>query len=58
MPWSVQKGESQGPGLQAGLFGKDGNAPRSFQAVGIQKGILVVHPAQPLQPASLIQHGL
>lgn len=54
----VQKGESQVPAWQPGLLGEDGNAPRPLQAVGIQKGVLVIHPAQPLQPAGFIQHGL
>ena len=53
----VQKGHGQRASLQTGLFGEDGDPPGPFQAVGIQKSILMIHPAQPLQLPSLIQHG-
>ena len=31
---------------ELGLFGKDGDAPRPLQRVGVQKGVPVVHPPQ------------
>ena len=43
---------------QAGLLGKDGDPPLPLQAVGIQKGVPVIHPAQLAQLAAPVEHGL
>ena len=43
--------------LQHGLFGKDGDATRFFQRVGVQKGVLVIHPAQAAGHTGAVEHG-
>ena len=57
MPGGID--QSQGslfPG-EAGFLGKDGDAPFLFHAVGIQKGIPVVHTALFAHGAAEVQHG-
>ena len=40
------------------LLGKDRDTPLPLHVIGIQKGVLVVHPAQTAQSAALVQHSL
>ena len=58
----VTGGIQQGyPGLlrgKPGLLGKNGNAPRPLQTMGIQIGVLMVHPPQFLNGSGGIKHGL
>src|SRR5699024_10329404 len=42
--------------LEQGLFGKYGDAPGPFQAVGVQKGVPVVHTAQAADGPGAVQH--
>ena len=56
MSGGVQKGNVQTSHLQTGLLGEDGDPPGPFQAVSIQKSILMIHPPQPLQLPSFVQH--
>ena len=42
----IQKGDGGLPQRQDGLLGKDGDAPLPLDGVGVQKSVLVVHPAQ------------
>ena len=42
----VQQGDVGITRCEQGLFGKDGDSTRFFQRVGVQKGVLVIHPAQ------------
>ena len=51
----LQPGCAQG---EPGLFGEDGDAPVTLDAVGIQKGIAVVHAAQLSKNAGAVEHGL
>ena len=58
----VARGVQQGQlGLGQGehrLLGEDGDAPGPLQGVCVQKGVLVVHPAQLPQGPGLVEHGL
>ena len=58
MPRCVQQGELRPLQGDEGLFGKDGDAPLPFQGVGIQKGVLVVHPPQGFQAPRPVQQSL
>ena len=49
MSGRIQKRHVKIPQLQLCLLGKYGNAPGPFHRVRIQKGILMVHSAQPPQ---------
>ena len=40
------------------LLGKDGDAARFFQAVGVQKGVSVIHPPQLADGTGAVEHGL
>ena len=40
------------------LLGEDGDAPLPLQGVGIQEGVLMVHPAQLTQGAAEVEHPL
>ena len=46
------------PHGQPGLLGEDGDAPVPLDGVGVQKGVPVVHPAQPAQHPGAVQKGL
>ena len=43
---------------QDGLLGENGDAPLPLQGEGVQKGVPMVHPAQLLDAAAEVQHGL
>ena len=47
----VQQRQLHIPKRQHRLLGKDGDAPLPLHSVRVQKGIPVVHPAQPAQGA-------
>ena len=49
MARGVQQGDGEVPQGQNGLLGEDGDAPLPLLGIGIQKGVLVVHPAQGAQ---------
>ena len=54
----VQQGELPLPPAQPGLLGEDGDAPLPLLLLGIQKGVAVVHPAQPAHRPGAVQHRL
>ena len=54
----VQQGDAGVLPVQHGLFGKDGDAPLPFQAVGVEEAVPVIHPALLLHGPGKNQHGL
>ena len=57
MAGGIQQGEVGVSCRQQGLFGKDGDAARLFQRVGVEKGVLVVHAAQFPDGTGAVEHG-
>ncbi len=54
MPRGVQQGNGGVLPGQLRLLGKDGDAPLPLLSVGVQKGVPMVHPAQPAhRPAEI-----
>ena len=53
----VQQGDVGIARCEQGLFGKNGDATRFFQRVGVQKGVLVIHPAQAAGHTGAVEHG-
>ena len=53
----VQQGDVGIARCEQGLFGKDGDATLFFQRVGVQKGVLVIHPAQAAGHTGAVEHG-
>ena len=49
MARGVQQGDGEVPQGQDGLLGEDGDTPLPLLGIGIQKGVLVVYPAQGAQ---------
>ena len=58
MARGVQQGDLYTGQRQHRLLGKNGDAPLPLQRLRVQKGVLVVHPPQPLQCAAGVQHPL
>ena len=64
MAGGVQQGQGgllgvrQGRQRQHGLLGENGNAPGALLGVGVQKGILMVHPAQFAQHTGTVEQAL
>ena len=58
MAGGVQQGELIFPDREHRLFGEDGDAPLPLEAVGIQKGIPMVHAAEPAHCAGAVEQGL
>ena len=58
MAGGVQQGDVRAARRQQRLLGKNGDAARLFQRVGIQKGVLVVHAAQLADGTGAVEHGL
>ena len=58
VPRCVQQGNGQILERQHCLLGEDRDAAFPLLAVGIQKGILVIHPAQLAQPPASIEQSL
>ena len=58
MAGGVQQGDFQLPRLEHRLLGEDGNAPLPLQLVGVQEGVLVIHPAQAADLAGGVEKGL
>lgn len=58
MARGVQQGDLYTGQRQHRLLGKNGDAPLPLQRLRVQKGVLVVHPAQAPQGAALIQQRL
>ena len=58
VPRRVQQRQHRAGQLQHRLLGKNRDAARFFQRVGVQKGVPVVHPAQPPQRPRPVQHRL
>ena len=58
MAGGVQQGDGGIARRKQRLFGKDGDAARFFQAVGVQKGVSVVHPPQLADSTGAVEHGL
>ena len=58
MAGGVQQGDGGIARRKQRLLGKDGDAARFFQAVGIQKGISVVYPSQLADSTCAVEHGL
>ena len=56
MPRCIQQRNLHISICENSLLRKYGNTPGTFQRVGIQKRILMVHPAQPSDTAGQIQH--
>ena len=57
MAGGIQQGEVGVSCRQQGLFGKDGDAARLFQRVGVEKGVLMVHAAQLPDGTGAVEHG-
>ena len=55
MARGVQQGNLHAGPLHHCLFGKNGNTPFPFHGVGIQKGILVIHPSQGFNGSRTVQ---
>ena len=58
MAGGVQQGDLHFGQAEHRLLGKDGDAPLPLHGIGIQKGVLMVHPAQLFQAAAPIQQRL
>ena len=58
MAGGVQQGDIRTSRFQQGLLGKDGDATRLFQRVGVEEGIFVIHPAQLADAARAVEHCL
>ena len=58
MAGGVQQGDIRTSRFQQGLLGKDGDATRLFQRVGVEEGIFVIHPAQLADAARAVEHRL
>ena len=58
MAGGIQQGDSGIARRKQRLLGKDGDAARFFQAVGVQEGISVVYPPQLADGAGAVEHGL
>ena len=58
MPRRVEQGDGGIRPVQHGLFGEDGDAALTFQAVGIEEAAAVVNPPQLLHRAGEIEHRL
>ena len=58
MAGGVQQGDSGVARRKQRLLGKDGDAARFFQAIGIQKGVSVIHPPQLTDSTGAVEHGL
>ena len=58
MAGGVQPGDLRAVQAEQRLFGKNGDAPRPLQAVGIEKGVPVVHPAQFADGPGAVEHRL
>ena len=54
----VQPGDGRPPRREQRLLGEDGDAPGPLEAVGVQEGVLVVHPAQPADGPGAVEHRL
>ena len=54
----VQQGDLHPLQGEHRLLGEDGDAPLPLQRLGVQKGVLVVHPSQLLQPPAVVEQGL
>ena len=57
MARGVQQGKIGIARREEGLLGENGNTARLFQRVGVQKGILMVHPAQLADGAGAVEQG-
>ena len=58
VPRCVQQRQHRAGQLQHRLLSKNRDAARFFQRVRVQKGVLMVHPAQPPQRPRPVQHRL
>ena len=58
MARGVQQRHTGLPQFQHRLLGKDGNAPLPLHGVGVQKGVLMVHPPQTADGSGPVQQGL
>ena len=58
MAGGVQQRHTGLPQFQHRLLGKDGNAPLPLHGVGVQKGVLMVHPPQTADGSAPVQQGL
>ena len=58
MAGGVQQRHTGLPQFQHRLLGKDGNAPLPLHGVGVQKGVLMVHPPQTADGSGPVQQGL
>ena len=58
MTGGIQQGDGGIARRKQRLLGKDGDAARFFQAVGVQKGISVVYPPQLADSTGAVEHGL
>ena len=58
MAWGVHQRDLHLGQGQDRLFGENGNAPLPLQIVVVQKGILVIHPAQLIDAAAQVEHTL
>ena len=58
MAGGVQQGDAGVARRKQRLFGKDGDTACFFQAVGIQKGVTVIHPPQLADSSGAVEHGL
>ena len=54
MAGGVQQRDARAVRLQQRLLGEDGDAARAFDRMGIQKGVAVIHAAEPSERARLI----
>ena len=58
MAGGIQQGDIRIARSKQRLLGKDGNAACFFQAIGVQKGVPMVHPAQLADGTGAVEHGL
>ena len=58
MAGGIQQGDGGVFHIQERLLGKNGDAPGLFQRIGVEEGVLMVHPAQLADGAGAVEHGL
>ena len=58
MAGGVQQRHPGLPQFQHRLLGKNGDAPLPLHGVGVQKGVLMVHPPQTADGSGPVQQGL